>query len=488
MEDYRNNYPNSSSNSSPNANNNLLFYRDQLNSKGGGLSASITTMHNEWCNDYSLLESHHAYIQWLFPLREASRFNNSAQILQLHEMQAIQQEPILQSRFLTSLTMMLNFWGAEIKHIPNSNLIKVIRCEEWRNRLKNTRTHGHNNMRITRMLKCCGELGFEHYKLPILEFFIHECFGSHPYLSGSQCVSSCRNYWVPTLRNETERTSMMNLISTLENSTWVSVSDQEMNEQGLYNDSGDIGRTLAVRLSNESEEAQVGRIILVGIVRKKGPEIRHKIEFQNGSIKVVLLKGNGENGKEFCFMKLNNENVNQAENMVEDSEGETKEDNDKKEDVEQTTQQSMTNTSDDDFVRETKEDEIDRKFIIRNNIGPFARIGTRGVGDDIIELIRDIPQFNFVQIGLTGNFESTLSKATQRDVQHIRQRLRERGLILEFINDTGDTKVYEIKREELANDKKEDVEQTTQQSMTNTKEELANENEDVVWRTDLNEH
>ena len=111
-----------------------------------------------------------------------------------------------------------------------------------------------------------------------------------------------------------------------------------------------------------------------------------------------------------------------------------------------TTGATKENDSSDDQDGETKEDQFDRKFIIRNNIGAFAPIGTRGVGDAIIDLIRDIPHFNFMQNGLTGNFESTLSKATDRDVQRIQQRLQERGLILEVMNDAGDTKVYEIKR------------------------------------------
>lgn len=95
---------------------------------------------------------------------------------------------------------------------------------------------------------------------------------------------------------------------------------------------------------------------------------------------------------------------------------------------------------------ETKEDEFDRKFIIKNDIRAFAPIGTRGVGDAIVDSIRDIRQFNWVKNGLTGNFESTLSSATHWDVQHIRQRLLEKGLLLQLINDTGDTKVYEIRR------------------------------------------
>ena len=96
---------------------------------------------------------------------------------------------------------------------------------------------------------------------------------------------------------------------------------------------------------------------------------------------------------------------------------------------------------------ETKEDEIDRKFIIKNNIGLFPRIGTRGVGDEIIDLIRNIHQFNWVKNGLTGNFESTLCKATQGDIQHMKQNFIEKRLTLVELNDDGEhTKIYEIKK------------------------------------------
>lgn len=98
---------------------------------------------------------------------------------------------------------------------------------------------------------------------------------------------------------------------------------------------------------------------------------------------------------------------------------------------------------------ETKEDKIDRKFIIKNNIGLFPRIGTRGVGDEIVDLIRDIHQFNWVKNGVTGNFESTLSKATQGDIQHIKEILIEKRLTLLELNDDVDTKIYEIKEEEI---------------------------------------
>ena len=155
MEEYRNNYPHSKPTGGTA---NLSFYQNAIVSRPRGVT--ITTMHQEWAANYDLLESHHAYIQWLFPLRERSRFNSDAQVLQLHEMHAIQQTPQLQQRFFQSLVMMCNFWGCQLQSADptpaNNNstppaTVHVVRCLEWKDRLMNTRNHSHNNMRITRM-------------------------------------------------------------------------------------------------------------------------------------------------------------------------------------------------------------------------------------------------------------------------------------------------------------------------------------------------
>lgn len=34
--------------------------------------------------------------------------------------------------------------------------------------------HTHNNLRITRILKCLGTLGFPHYQAPLVRFFLEE--------------------------------------------------------------------------------------------------------------------------------------------------------------------------------------------------------------------------------------------------------------------------------------------------------------------------
>ena len=56
---------------------------------------------------------------------------------------------------------------------------------------------GHNYLRITRILKCLGEMELEHYKRPLLERFIQEVYVTKKL---NRAASSCRDYWVPTLK------------------------------------------------------------------------------------------------------------------------------------------------------------------------------------------------------------------------------------------------------------------------------------------------
>ena len=319
MEEYRDNYPQFQPLPS-NADQNLQFYANAITSQPNG--ATITEMHAQWAADYGRLESHHGYIQWLFPLRERSRFNAQAQVLQPHEMLQFTPGSELQLRFYKTLQMMLNFWGMQIVdttsnttnaatptnanvHLPRT--IRVDRCIEWKDRLWNTRQHSHNNMRLTRMLKCCGELGFERYKLPIVRFLIHECFGEHAFLSNCACVSSCRDYWVKTLRNDQERAEMEQLIEQLETATWRNVPTEAM-VQPLEHDNGDIGRCVNVCWNAADDAWRSGRIVLVGRVPRKGNTIRHKIAFNNGQTKIYILGQTDQNEKgekEFTFMTMN---------------------------------------------------------------------------------------------------------------------------------------------------------------------------------------
>ena len=73
----------------------------------------IENIHAHWWGNYELLEIHHGYIQWLFPIREDG-LNSMAEQLQLHEATAIASDPVLQRRLIRSYEMMLDFYGMKL--------------------------------------------------------------------------------------------------------------------------------------------------------------------------------------------------------------------------------------------------------------------------------------------------------------------------------------------------------------------------------------
>jgi len=84
------------------------------------------------CLGADQLESCHDYIQWVFPLTEASRYNLDAPILTDADIQVLQADQLAQRRLWRAFAKMLDFYCVH-KH--------------WR--LKND----HNLLRITRILK-----------------------------------------------------------------------------------------------------------------------------------------------------------------------------------------------------------------------------------------------------------------------------------------------------------------------------------------------
>ena len=63
----------------------------------------------------------------------------------------------------------------------------------------------HNYLRITRILKCLGEMGLEHYKVPFLRFMLHEAI-----ITGKldRTLDSCCNYWIGTVKDDEERAKL----------------------------------------------------------------------------------------------------------------------------------------------------------------------------------------------------------------------------------------------------------------------------------------
>jgi hypothetical protein len=63
----------------------------------------------------------------------------------------------------------------------------------------------HTHYRITRILKCLGELGFEHLKKNFIKFIVVEIL-ERKTLANLQ--ESCCNYWIAILKDPSERAEM----------------------------------------------------------------------------------------------------------------------------------------------------------------------------------------------------------------------------------------------------------------------------------------
>ncbi|KAM6929605.1 opioid growth factor receptor [Lycodopsis pacificus] len=169
MQTYRRGYPNLTDDEcSEDKMNNLQFYLNKFPSAPDDIY--IESFLKEWKNDYKRLERVHSYIQWLFPLREPG-VNYMASELTKKEIEAFKKNEEAKKRLVESYELMLGFYGMRL---VNKETGEIKRADNWKERFGNLERNMHNNLRITRILKSLGELGFEHYQAPLVRFFLEE--------------------------------------------------------------------------------------------------------------------------------------------------------------------------------------------------------------------------------------------------------------------------------------------------------------------------
>ncbi|KAJ8259709.1 hypothetical protein GJAV_G00172530 [Gymnothorax javanicus] len=147
---------------------NLRFYRNEIPSSPDNMK--ITEFHEKWRGRYRTLEMVHSYIQWLFPLQEAG-MNYLAKVLTKQEIKEFRKDQMAKDRLVTSYELMLDFYGIKLDDKISGD---VKRARNWKERFENLNRNTHNSLRITRILKCLGELGFKHYQAPLVKFFLKE--------------------------------------------------------------------------------------------------------------------------------------------------------------------------------------------------------------------------------------------------------------------------------------------------------------------------
>ncbi|XP_074503088.1 opioid growth factor receptor-like protein 1 [Sebastes fasciatus] len=187
---YRHSYPNFRKSRQPNEYRNLRFYLNKIPLVPDGIY--IEEILTKWRGDYDKLEHNHTYIQWLFPLREQG-LNFYAHELTQDEIKEFQSTREAKRRFLAAYSLMLDFYG--VKLLDKSG--NVSRAPNWRERFQHLNESQHNYLRITRILKSLGELGYEAFKAPLVRLFLEETL-CHNTLPNMQ--HSVLEYFVYTIR------------------------------------------------------------------------------------------------------------------------------------------------------------------------------------------------------------------------------------------------------------------------------------------------
>ncbi|XP_059683163.1 opioid growth factor receptor [Gavia stellata] len=179
---------------------NLSFYKNEISFLPQGLH--VEALLESWWDNYEVLEENHSYIQWLFPLREYG-MNRRAKPLTCQEIQAFKKSKEVMQRFVRAYQLMLRFYGIIL---INEETGELKRAENWAERFQNLNWFSHNNLRITRILKCLGEMGYEHYQVHLVKFFLTETLVKETLPNVKR---SALDYFLFTIRSKRKRRELV---------------------------------------------------------------------------------------------------------------------------------------------------------------------------------------------------------------------------------------------------------------------------------------
>ncbi|XP_077059370.1 opioid growth factor receptor-like [Siphateles boraxobius] len=179
---------------------NLEFYHGQIKSSPGDIH--IDEFHQNWKGQYNLLEDCHYYIQWLFPIQERG-VNWDAHVLTKKEIKVFRKDEGAKRKLVESYKLMLDFYGIRL---VDETTGEVDRAHNWKDRFMNLNRYSHNNLRITRILKCLGTLGLQHYQAPLCKFFLHETLEKEQLQHVKQSVL---DYFIFAVLDKSERRDLV---------------------------------------------------------------------------------------------------------------------------------------------------------------------------------------------------------------------------------------------------------------------------------------
>ncbi|WP_339935618.1 opioid growth factor receptor-related protein [Vreelandella glaciei] len=116
--------------------------------RGEGVDHKGRYLRDIWALSPFWLEHTHVYIQWLFPIPEAGRFNAFAPLLTPVVQAAFERDTLLRQHQQRSLNVMLDFFGlAREGNAISAQPTLSIQSHIW------LKAGGHNHLRITRIIR-----------------------------------------------------------------------------------------------------------------------------------------------------------------------------------------------------------------------------------------------------------------------------------------------------------------------------------------------
>ena len=172
---------------------NVEFYSDIRKSEPEG--DFHKTIISDWFGNRKILEYHHGYIQWLFPITETG-LNDEAYELSNLEIEIFNKSEELQKKILLSFQMMLDFYGMVLTENGN-----IIRHDYYRERYKhlNKKINDHNFMRITRIIKCLVLCGLEKYAIEFVKILVDEIYIEKTFTNQQFAKNSCKKFFITSL-------------------------------------------------------------------------------------------------------------------------------------------------------------------------------------------------------------------------------------------------------------------------------------------------
>lgn len=180
---------------------NLEFYKNRLRCQPDGLL--VEEIFDQWKGDYNKLEFGHGYIQWLFPIQEDG-MNFAAQRLMPHEISAMRADAEVMRRIVRAYSMMLDFYGMRLQSEETGLVGRALPPGSYSARYVNLLFAPHNNLRISRILKCLSELGLEHLNAGFLLHVLNEQ-SEHAELKTPFIRDSMDRWWANCIRNDRDR-------------------------------------------------------------------------------------------------------------------------------------------------------------------------------------------------------------------------------------------------------------------------------------------